>query len=115
MTQVYDGREKNGYATDVAGDKVAAVENPLTGTNGTSIVIYDLTVQKSQSYPIPSPYKVAGEARLSRSGDRVIYETAIGEPDEEEEYALYMIDLATGRQSRIGGEEKWMWSETAFD
>lgn len=107
LAKVYEGRERNGFVSDVVGNKLVAVENPVAEGAQASIVIYDLATQKPQaSYPIPPRYSVAGAAHLSQSGDRLVYEAAIGSPDNEE-YAMYMIDLKTGKQTPVGGVENF--------
>ncbi len=98
LTKIYDGTGKNGFVSDVVENKLVAVENPVGGSR--SIVVYDLAAQKSQSYPVPSPYTVAGDAYLTVSGNKVIYEAALSNP-ENEKYAQYLIDLATGKQTQI--------------
>lgn len=101
LTKVYDGSGKNGFASDVSQDKLVAIEDSSMEGGRPSVVVYDLATQKSQSYPVSSRYGVAGEAYFTQSDDKVTYEAAIGNPDSEE-YALYMIDLATGKQTQVG-------------
>lgn len=98
VTKIYDGTGKNGFVSDVAGNKLVAVENPAGGN--LSIVVYDLAAQKSQSYPVAAPYAVAGEAYLTVSGNKVIYRAALSNPDNEK-YVQYLVDLTTGKQTQI--------------
>lgn len=117
LTKIYSGKGKYGFASDIIlpggnftsdinlPSKLIAVEDTSTDEQKhPSIVVYDIGSQKSQSYPVSAPYGVAGAAHFSQTGDRIIYEAAKGIP-EDEQYAMYMIDLATGKQTQIGGIE----------
>lgn len=104
VTQVYDGSGKNGFASDMISGKLVAIEDPSTEGWHPSVVVYDLTTQKSQSYEVSAPYSVAGKARFSQAGGKVVYEAALNNPDNEQ-YAMYMIDLATGKQTQVGNAE----------
>lgn len=108
LTKVYSGKGKDSaYASDMfLPNKLFAVESTIVdGQFHTSVVVYDIDSQKSQSYPVPAPYKTAG-GHFSQGGSKIIYETAIGNPDAEES-AIFVIDLTTGKQEQIGGSEKW--------
>ncbi len=107
LTKVYDGNGKNGFASDVANDKLVAIEDPSAEGKHPSVAVYDLKTQKSQSYPVPARYGFAGEAYFFAESDKQLtYEAAIGDPDNEE-YALYLIDLTTGKQTQVGNVEKF--------
>lgn len=107
LERIYSGAEKNGFAADVLRGKLAAVEFPFVADGQASVVaIYDFSGREIGSYPVPARYGQAGAARFSQVGGRIIYEAAVGNPDDEE-YAMFMIDLATGKQEQVGGKERF--------
>lgn len=109
LNKIYGRGEKNGYASDISLDekRLITVESPVSGN--LSIVVYDIATQSAQSYPVSAKYGTAGAAHFSQVGGKIVYEAAIGisnnEKYTEEEYAMFMIDLATGKQTQIGGAE----------
>jgi len=72
----------------------------------TFVNVYDLDTYESESFQIPVKYKTAGNAFFSKDGKKVVYEAAVSNP-ENEEFAMFVIDLATGEQKQVGGSESY--------
>jgi hypothetical protein len=104
LSKVYGREDKNGYVSDISLDeeRLITVKTPVSGA--LSIVVYDIASQSIQPYPVPARYSTAGEARFSHAGGKILYEAAVGDPSAEE-YAMFMIDLSTGKQTQVGNPE----------
>lgn len=68
--------------------------------------IYDIKSGKSDSYEISQEYGAAGNAYFSKDGKKIVYETALNNPDQEE-FAMFVIDLETREQKKIGGKDSY--------
>lgn len=104
LVKIFD---RDMFASDISADEkqLASVETFYMGEEIYNYInVYDLSDYKSESYQIPVKYKIAGNAFFSRDGKKVAYEAAVGNPDNEE-FAMFVIDLATGEQTRIGGAD----------
>lgn len=111
LSKVYGDIKNIGFASDLSvnGERLVAVEYPGMGGE-MAISVYDIASQNVKSYPVSAGYDQAG-AKFSQAGGKIIYEAVISESSSGEEgfvpqYAMYMIDLATGKQQQIGGIEK---------
>ncbi|MFA7171014.1 MAG: hypothetical protein WC180_03405 [Candidatus Paceibacterota bacterium] len=104
LTKIFD---RDMFASDISADEkhLASVETFFMGEEIHNYInVYNLADYKSESYQVPVKYRVAGNAFFSRDGKKVVYEAAVSDP-ENEEFAMFVIDLTTGKQTQIGGTD----------
>jgi len=69
-----------------------------------------------RTFQIAEEYGAAGNAYFSEDGNRIFYEAAFNNPDREE-FAMFMVDLETGEQGQVGGNDSYNkakeWAENS--
>lgn len=110
LEKLYDGRENDGFFSDISadGNRLLAASRSYKGDVVTPYIeVWDIASRtKTASYQVSAKYHTAGDAYFAKSGGRIAYEAAIGDP-EAEEFAMFTVDLASGKQSQIGGNDSY--------
>jgi len=110
LEKLYDGRESSGFFSDISADgkRLLAVSHSYKGDVVTPYIeVWDVASRsKAASYQVAAKYHTAGEAYFAKSGGRIVYEAALNDPSAEE-FAMFTVDLATGKQSQIGGDDSY--------
>lgn len=115
FVKVFDKEDM--FVSDISNDekKLVYVETFYVGDELHNYInLYDLDDYQSKSYEVPVQYKQAGNVFFSKDGTKLAYEAALGNPDDEK-FAMFVIDLATGQQTQIGGSDSYnkakFWAE----
>lgn len=101
--------DKDNFVSDISqdGKKLVSVESFYVKDDmHTYLNVYNLDTYESDSYQISGEYGAAGNAFFSRDGEKLVYEAAMNDSDNEA-FAMFVIDLATGEQTQIGGNDSY--------
>lgn len=114
FSKVFD---RDAFASDISSDgkRLVAIERFYVGDKIYNYVnVYDLDTYKAQTFEVLAACKTAGNAFFTGDGERVAYEAAI-DTGGEESFRMFVIDLATGKQEQVGGNDSYgkakAWAE----
>ena len=109
--------DRDAFASDISGDKsrLVAIERFYVGDKMYNYVnVYDLATYKAQTFEVLAACKTAGNAYFTGDGRKVAYEAAI-DTGGKETFRMFVIDLETGKQEQVGGNDSYgkakAWAE----